>query len=324
MLQLGIEYAAPGEMRFYDTGAPGELTPTQILIETRYSGITNGTERHALTAELGYQRFPSRHGYQHVGCVTAIGDAVRSFQPGDVVYFGRYVGHRGWHVQDVAHADPHAYGSHLCLALPPDVDHSQYALLGVAGVAMRHVRRCRVAVGQNVWVVGAGLIGQFVALAARAAGARVTVTDVNERRLEIARTLGAHGVLHARDPADITALKEGGPYDRIIDASGAESLLAEIHEAGLLAYGGVIGCLAVRTHAVIPWSLLHGLEASVEVSCHYSLDDLRAVLHCLRLGSLRIEPLISHRVPIAEAPAIYATLRDRPAELLGVMFDWTG
>jgi threonine dehydrogenase-like Zn-dependent dehydrogenase len=33
--------------------------------------------------------------------------------------------------------------------------------------------------------------------------------------------------------------------------------------------------------------------------------------------------MVTHLLPIEQAPAIYATLRDRPAELLGVIFDWT-
>ncbi len=70
--------------------------------------------------------------------------------------------------------------------------------------------------------------------------------------------------------------------------------------------------------------MLHaGVEGSIEVSCHFDLDDLRVLLHFVRLGIIRMEPLISHRVPIDDALAVYETLRDRPADLLGVVFDWT-
>jgi threonine dehydrogenase-like Zn-dependent dehydrogenase len=68
--------------------------------------------------------------------------------------------------------------------------------------------------------------------------------------------------------------------------------------------------------------MLHATEGSIEVSCHFSLDDLRVLLHFVRDGTIRVPPLISHRVPIDEAPRIYSLLRDAPAELLGVVFDW--
>ncbi|MFH1744111.1 MAG: zinc-binding dehydrogenase [bacterium] len=323
MRNIGIEYAARGEMRFYILDSPPELKPSEILIRTHYSGITNGTERHALLAEHVWSEFPSRHGYQHIGRVEAVGDKVERFREGDFIYFGKYVGHRGWHVEDVAWADVHSYDSHLCIPLPEGLDRKYCALLGVAGVAMRGVRRCRVGAGQNVWVAGAGLIGQFAAQAARAVGARVTVSDVNEKRLHIAQELGADSILNARNTDYAKSLKDQGPYDCIIDACGVESLFLDIHEAGLLAHCGVIGGLAVRTRSVFHWSMLHGLEASIEVSCHYSLDDLRVLLQFIQRGIIRIEPLVSHIVSIDEAPRIYEILRDKPAELLGVILDWT-
>jgi 2-desacetyl-2-hydroxyethyl bacteriochlorophyllide A dehydrogenase len=324
MLNIGIEYPTCGQMAFCDLGAPPQIGDSEILIDTRYSGITNGTERHALLGEHGWRHFPGRHGYQHVGTVAAVGSEVKNFKPGDWVFHGRYVGHRGWHVVKVAPADVDSIGSHLCLPLPSDVDYKHCALFGVAGVAMRHVRRCRVAPAQNVWVVGLGLIGQFAAQAARAVGARVTVTDVNEHRLAVAEKLGAHRVLDARDDKTHEALKAGGPYDCIIDCSGIPSLIPQIQRDGLLAYRGVIGFLAVRSETTFHWSMLHGRESSIEVSCHFGLDDLRVVLHFVRQGVMRVEPLISHFVSIDQAPAIYETLRDRPEELLGVIFDWTG
>jgi len=322
MRNVGIEYPARGEMGFYDLGSPRGLKPTEVLIRTHYSGITNGTERHALLAEHGWKVFPGRHGYQHVGTIEAVGGDVKGFKPGDWVYYGQYVGHRGWHIVDVGWTDVRSNGSHLCIAVPDDVDRKQCALLGVAGVAMRGIRRCRVGAADNVWVAGVGMIGQFAAQSARAVGARVTVSDVNERRLSAAKECGAHRVINARAPDSTSALKEGGPYDCIVDACGVESLFLDIHREGLLAYGGAICALAVHSETTFHWSLLHMTEGSIEVSCHFGLDDLRVLLHFIRQGIIRIEPLVSHIVPIDQAPAIYATLRDRPGELLGVVFDW--
>jgi threonine dehydrogenase-like Zn-dependent dehydrogenase len=313
---IAIEYPAKGQMAFADLGEPPALKPTQILLRTLYSGITNGTERHALMAEHFWRAFPSRHGYQHVAEVQAVGESVRDFRPGDRVFYGDYVGHRGWHVVDVG-------GPHLCLKLPDEGALDRYALMGVAGVAMRGVRRCRVAPAQNVWVAGLGLIGQFTAQAARAVGAQVTVTDINEKRLAIAAELGAHRVLDARDPATEVQLKAAGPYHCILDCAGAASFFPQVQRDRLLAPHGVIGLLAVRTETTFNWGMLHaGVEGSIEVSCHFGLDDLRVLLHFLRYGVIRVEPLVSHRVSIDEASAIYATLRDRPADLLGVIFDW--
>jgi 2-desacetyl-2-hydroxyethyl bacteriochlorophyllide A dehydrogenase len=316
MRTIGIEYPARGQMRFYDLDRPGALKPTEVLICTRYSGVTNGTERHGLLGELVFDRFPGRHGYQHVGRVEAVGDAVEGWRVGDWVFYGAYVGHRGWHIVDTAPGTP------LLITLPDEVDRMHCALFGVAGVAVRAVRRVRVSPAQNVWVVGQGLIGGFMAQAARACGARVTVTDVNAARLEIARQCGAHRTLNASGNDIFDRLEEEGPYDVILDGSGYKNLFLDIHQHNLLARRGVIGAIALRGETVFHWSTFHGREASIEVSCHFGVEDLTVLRHFVRERLIRIEPVISHAVSIDKAPEIYALLRDRPDTLLGVVFDW--
>lgn len=328
MREIGIEYPSRGEMGFCELGPPPEPGPSQILLATRYSGITNGTERHTLMADHGYGAYPGRHGYQHVARVAAVGEGAHGFTPGDWVFHGRYVGHRGWHVVDLGDADTTSYASHLTIRLPESVDRQECALLGVAGVALRAVKRVRTAPGQTVWVVGAGPIGHFAAQAARLRGARVVVTDVVPSRLSAveatvpAGEAGAILTLDASGEGAWEMLKKAGPFDQIIDASGVETLFHDIHRHGLLAARGVIAAMAVRAETRFPWSLLHGREASIEVACHFALEELAELIAWIEAGRLRIGPMVSHRVPIAEAPAIYATMRDRPRDLLGVIFDW--
>ncbi len=318
MRTIGIHYPAKGKMAFTELGVPPKLKPTEILVHTRYSGITNGTERHAMLAEHIWEDFPSAHGYQSVGTVEQVGSAVEDFAVGDWVFYGNYVGHRGWHVVDISVPN----GTHLCQRLPESHDYRPYALLGAAGVAMRGCRRCRVQPAQNVWVAGLGLIGQFAAQSARALGARVTVSDINERRLELAAQCGAHRCLDAHDEALWAELKAWGTYERILDCCGVDPVLMDIFANRLVPHGGVIGLLAVRTITRFHWSMLHNTEASIEVSCHFNLDDLEVLLWFIERGVIRIDPLISHQVSIDEAPKIYEILRDRPGDLLGVVFDW--
>ena len=318
MHNIGIQFVAKGQMEFVEIGESPDPGPTQVLIKTLYSGITNGTERHALMGDFGYGGgYPGRHGYQHVGVVEKAGSLVREFTEGDMVFFGHYVGHRGWNIVDVS-----TPGVHLCLKLPSDVDHESCALLGVTGVGMRHVRRVRIYPAQNVLVVGLGPIGQGAAQSAKAFGAYLTVLDINQKRLDVAKELGANRCINASDNAYMDQLKSGAPYNCIIDASGSSSLINDIHRNHLLAYKGAIGLLAVRDETTFQWGMLHGLEASFEVSCHFAIDDLAIIMHFLRQGIMKIEPMITHKVPITDAPNIYGIMRDNPSQLLGVVFNW--
>lgn len=318
MRNFAVEFTAPGQVGFADIGPAPSPGPTQVLFDTLFSGITNGTERHALMVDHGYGggRFPSRHGYQHVCRVASAGSAVSGLSVGDLVFLGDYVGHVGWHLRDMA------TGPLLMVKLPADVDPGDCALLGVAGVALRAIRRTRVTAGQRVLVMGLGPIGIFAAQCARAVDAHVTATDVVDTRLVAARTTGAHRVVDMRDGAAWEQVEAGRPYDVIFDGAGYERLFFDIHEHGLLAHGGAIAAISVRGETRFPWPMLHTTEASIELSCHFSASELECLVHFLRTGLVQVAPMVSHRLSIDEAPAIYATMRDAPRELYGVIFDW--
>jgi 2-desacetyl-2-hydroxyethyl bacteriochlorophyllide A dehydrogenase len=315
MTNQAVEFTSRGVVSLVELGEPSQPQGTQVLLRTEFSGVTNGTERHALLGEHGYGGcvYPSRHGYQHVGVVEAVGEAVRTLKVGDRLFCGDYVGHRAWHIVDE---------NGLIVQLTDDVEPLQCALMGVAGVAMRAVRRMRVGAGDNVWVAGQGPIGHFIAQAARAVGARVTVSDLSEARLKAAELGGAHAVLNAADPQTMAKLKESAPFNFIFDGCSAPRLLFDIFEHQLLAHSGCIGMMAVRSEVTYPWSILHGTEARIETSCHFSRDDLRVLLFLIRQGSVRMGPIISDVVPIAEAPRLYARLAQGDPALMGVVFDW--
>ena len=319
MKDIGIEFTARGKAGLFGLDAPASPGPTEILVRTSYSGVTNGTERRGLMTDSDRARYPLRYGYQHVGVVAAAGNEVEGFAVGDSVFVGNHGGHRSWHLIDLAASNERL---RLCLKLPDDVGHEFCALFGVAGVGMRHARRIRIAAGQNVWVAGLGPVGQSVAQAARAFGAQVTVTDVNQRRLDVASGLGAHRTINVAEGDGEERLQQDGPYDRIIDACGVPSFFLDIHRDKLLARNGVVGALATRGEARFYHGMIHSLSASIESSSHFTVEDLGIVLHLVRAGTIKIEPLVTHRVSVGEAPHIYATLRDRPGDLLGVIFDW--
>jgi 2-desacetyl-2-hydroxyethyl bacteriochlorophyllide A dehydrogenase len=315
MRSTALEFAARGTLAFRELDEPRELSPTEVLVETEFTAMTNGTERHAFLTEHGYGNgtFPSRHGYQHVGRITAIGDKVSRFRPNEHVFYGNYTGHNGYNIVDE---------NELLLHLPPEIDRRYSALFGVAGVALHSVRRMRVGPGDNVWVAGQGPIGHFLAQSARSAGAKVTVTDMIDKRLDAARECGAHVALNAGASGTVTRLKDGGPYDYIFDCCSAEGLLSEVFDDQLLSHGGTIGMMAVRDKVVYPWSMLHSTEARIETSCHFEADDLRVLLFLVQEGVVRMAPMVSHIVSIDDAPRMYEMLAGNSGDLLGVIFDW--
>lgn len=325
MINKAIQFEAKGKAGFIDIGEPGVPGPYEVLMRTRFSGITNGTERHMLMSDFGPTPYPKRVGYQQVGIIEAMGSEVQGFAVGDTVFYGNFVGHASWNIVRVLPDDPTDIRSHLLVKIPAGVDPKLAALSGTAGVAIRAVRRFRISAGQNVWVVGAGLIGQFAAQAARAAGARVMISDVRDDRLELARQCGAHRVLNAKSADFWKSVEETGPFHCIVDAAGAKDLLDEILQnfKKVIRPRTVIGLMAIRNTVNLPWGILHTPEGSIEVACHFSRDDLRILYELVLLGLIRIAPLVTLERPWRDAVDVYGMLRDQPGEQLGMIFDWT-
>src|SRR3989304_1058021 len=78
--------------------------------------------------------------------------------------------------------------------------------------------------GGTVLVLGCGPIGCFAVGVARAAGAaKVAASDINPKRLDLARRMGAHAVLNpAKDdvPARVAELTHGEGADLVCEMSG--------------------------------------------------------------------------------------------------------
>ena len=63
------------------------LKPTEVLVQTLYSGVSVGTEFMVFQHRLDWGPFPVCTGYQATGEVIGVGSAVDRFSEGDVVYY---------------------------------------------------------------------------------------------------------------------------------------------------------------------------------------------------------------------------------------------
>jgi 2-desacetyl-2-hydroxyethyl bacteriochlorophyllide A dehydrogenase len=297
----------------------------QVLCRTLYSGLTNGTERNVLLGGNYGGKWPSRCGYQNVGRVIEVGSGVQGFAVGDVLYSGNFHQHVAFFAASVANlADP----NNLVLKLPPAVDPTQAALFGMASVAMHDVRRAEVRLGESVLVVGAGCIGQFTAQCARATGARVTVADLDEERLALARQLGAHHTVAVVDEAAWQGLRQQqGPFDVVFEDSGApvlDRIIGATWGQRLIRYRGRVVLIAGRDRVDYSFNAGQGAELTFLHAGHFTRSDLEELCRLVSEDIIRVAPLIRDIVPIAQAVAVYDRLRDSPNSLVGTVFDWSG
>ena len=103
------------------------------------------------------------------------------------------------------------------------LDPKQLALIEPFSISQHALSRCPVKQGDRLLIVGAGPIGLFALLAAKSKGAEVTVCDLLDGRLEMAKSFGADHVVNtgtAEAAETFSAITEGNGYDVCVEACG--------------------------------------------------------------------------------------------------------
>ena len=295
-----------------DWKVPAPPERNEVLCEAVFTGLTNGTERNQLIGgnyAPSDENLPCGGGYQNVGRVIETGPDVTQLKVGDLIY------------ASVDHVERWTIAENgLLLKLPDDVDPAEAALFGISGVAMHCCRRIDPRIGERVLIVGQGCIGIFAAQIAYAMGARVSVCDIDESRLEQMRQLGiAENVFNTSGDGWKAQIADGG-FDAVMDFAGAPDMVTPMIQA--CKTRGRLLLVAGRFDVNYTFNVGQFKEISILHCSHFTKDDLENLCRFLRQGSIKIAPLIRHKVNLTEVPQIYRWLRDEPMRLLGTVFEW--
>jgi len=318
----GLMFVEKDKAALQDEATP-VCSPGQILCRTLYTGLTNGTERNFLVGGNYCGSWPSRCGYQNVGRVLEVGAGVTDYAVGDLIFSGMFSQHCQYFAVDVSR--PAELYENLVIKLPPAVDPQHAALFGVASVAVHDVRRTGTKIGDRVLVVGAGPIGQFTAQAVRAAGAVVTIMDLDEHRLEIARQCGVPHPVRITGDESWAELKQSGGFDIVFEDSGApvlDQILAG-WGPGILKRRGKLVVIAGRQRVDYSFNSGQGHEVEINQAGHFFRSDLEQLCRLVAEGTIKIGPVIQEVVPYRDMLGVYDRLRDQPNSLFGTVFDWT-
>lgn len=202
--------------------------------------------------------------------------------------------------------------------LPAGLDFAVGALAEPAAVSVHGVRLGNVTLGDRVLVLGAGSIGLFAVLAARAAGAaEVAITARYPHQAEMARRLGATHVFASgpagdRERADFTA---ACPPDVVLETVGGtgETLNEAIHSVRA---SGTVVVLGVF-YSPPPCDALSLLLKEVRVvgSMTYGRRDRRAdfaiALQLLSAHAAVVNDMVTHRFELARIGEAFAAAADK-------------
>lgn len=184
------------------------------------------------------------------------------------------------------------------------------------------VRKTDMRPGDVVAVVGCGPVGLSTVMAARALGAgRVVAIDMVPERLKLAESLGAITVNPQETDADdvVLELTDWRGADVVVDAVGNEQALASCFP--LVRMGGTITLpgMYVEDAAELPIGDMWLKNITVTAGVANIQGHMDEVLELIR--DRRIDPkvMISHRLPLSEAPKGYEMFEAK--EALKVVLD---
>jgi 2-desacetyl-2-hydroxyethyl bacteriochlorophyllide A dehydrogenase len=335
MANPAIVFPAAGQVGFEDR-AVGQPGPDEILIRTRRTLISTGTELTIFAGEFpagsawaGYGRFPFLAGYSAAGQVIAAGQAVSSPAVGDLV----------------AGPAPHARFATLRAAAAVVVrdgrvrpDHLPFVSL--AQTAMNAVRRSGAGLGDAVAVFGAGLLGQLAVRLCRLAGARpVVAIDVAPARL--ARLPPDAAVLPVNaaqaDPAAAVASATGGRMaDIVFEVTGEQALIPAEFAVLKPADGRMVMLSSPRgptwfdfhdlcnwpSHTIIGAHTMSQPPVATAANPWTAARNGALFFDLVAAGELDVESLITHRLDYTQGPAAYKMLHADRSQALAVILDW--
>lgn len=316
--------------------------PGEVLVRVAACGIC-GSDVHGYDGSTGRRIPPIVMGHEAAGTVCAWGEGVTGFANDDRVTFDStvYCGsctaclrgqvnlceHRqvlGVSCTDYrrpgAFAEYVAVPSHTVHRLPDNLSFEEAAMLEPLSVALHAVSLAPVRAGDTALVVGAGMIGLLLAQVLSTAGcSRIFVADLDQSRLDLARTVGATDVIAAgTDPAEaVLQHTRGTGVDVAMEAVGrTETVQASIDS---VRKGGTVVLVGnVAPEVALPLQKVVTRQIRLQGSCASAGEYPRAI-ELLASGALQVRPLITAVAPLDHGPHWFARLYAREPHLMKVI-----
>ncbi len=330
------------ELDYTDLPEPA-IGPDDVLVEVRACGIC-GSDIHGLDGSSGRRIPPLVMGHEAAGVIAETGGSVTAWKPGDRVTFDSTVSCGGCHFcrrgqvnlcenrqvlgvscgdyrRNGAFAEYVAVPQHILYRLPDSLPFEHAALIEAVSIAVHAVNLTPVTLGDTAVVVGSGMIGLLTVQAARAAGCgRVFAVDLEDSKLALARELGATETFnpkHCDVVKEIQLRTEGRGADIALEAVGAtepvRTAIAAVRKGGTVTLiGNITPKIELNLQQVVT------REIRLQGTCG-SAGEYPACIDLLVSGAIRVDPIISAKVPLSEGARWFDRLYRHEANLMKVI-----
>ncbi len=327
-----IEITAPGKIRIIEKAMP-QPQEGEALLQVLFGGIC-GADVASYTGNQPFTTYPRIPGHELSARIVSIPENDRGLKAGDVVtcnpYFNCgacYACRRG--LVNACHDNQTmgvqrdgGFQEYITMPVERIIDGKglsakELALIEPFSISCHALSRAAVKAGDNLLIMGAGPIGLFALLRAKALGARVLIADMLESRLALAEDFGADETVNVKDRdlhAACAAFTGDCGFDVCVEACGApETFLSCISEAAHGANVILIGNGKRETTFV--HSVLLKKELNVFGSRNAFTRDFETLIDLVKAGKADVLKMVSGVYPMADAAAAFEALAHNDGSL---------
>jgi len=326
---LAARLHAPKKLSVDEVSIPS-VGPTDVLVKLKAIGVCH-SDLHIVNGMLVPPiLYPLTLGHEGSGIVEKIGERVTNVKVGDPValYYMSVCGRCYYcmtgkenicdELRDLGFAMDGTYAEYVVLPaastlrLPEGIPFDRAALAGCAVVTPFHAMNVgEVKPGDSVAVYGAGGVGiHGVQLAKLFGASQIICVDINQKKLEAAKQVGATDLVNAKqeDPVEaIKSLTDGRGVDIAFEFIGLrvtqEQLVRSVKKGGVAVMVGISG---IKFEIDANDFLFKG--AQLRATQNHTRDHLRRVLNLISTGRINMAGSISQTYPLSEANKALETL----------------
>lgn len=336
-----IRIEAPGKVAFCEMDIP---TPKkgEALLKVLYGGIC-GSDLGSYRGTFAYFSYPRIPGHEFSAEIVEVGTNAFGLKPGMVVTCNPYFncGHcysceRGivnacMDNQTMGVQRDGAFAEYITMPLERIYDGKGLPAKTLAAIepfciSYHGITRAQVKAGDRVLVIGAGTIGVLAAVAAKAKGAEVWISDIAPDKLEMAKGFGVDGIIlnSSRESflRECERITGGNGFDVTVEAVGLPQTFLDCIDS--VCFGGRMVLIGVgKQNADFNFTLLQKKELNVFGSRNALKQDFLALIDLVKAGGVPLERIITNTYPFSEAPKAFADFDRNAGKMLKVSLDFS-
>lgn len=328
----------PGEVEIIEQAMPVRKQG-EALLKILYGGIC-GSDLGTYRGTFAYASYPRIPGHEFSAEIIEIGDNDRNLKPGMIVTCNPYF--NCGHCYSCQRGLVNCCTSNETMGAQRDGAFSEYitmpieriydgkglsaktlALIEPFCISYHGISRANIQPNDKVLVIGAGTIGVLAAVATKAKGAKVYISDVAENKMNYAiETFGLDGGILNDSPENfikrVEEITNGNYFDVTIEAVGLPSTFQACIDAAAFDARMVQIGVGKRTHE-FDFTLLQKKELNVYGSRNALKKDFLELIDLVKSGKVDLEKIVTNTYNLDEADKAFQDFSKNAASMLKVV-----